>query len=83
MASILLATLDNDLGGWALLLSPFHIAQGFTVWMFNTKPSASESSSTYDLHRAGIALWVYCAVAFGYLLATLGILYRRYQGIST
>lgn len=83
MAGILLATLDNDLGGWALLLSPFHIAQGFTLWMFNTEPSRSESSSTYDLYRAGIALWVYGAAAGGYLFAALGILYRRYQGIAT
>ena len=82
MAGILLATLGGDTGGWALLLSGFHIAQGFTLWIFNIEPSSSETSSTYDLYQAGLALWVYCVAALVYLALCLGIIYRRYQGIS-
>lgn len=82
IAGILQETVSSDIGGYALLLSPFDIAQGFTVWIFNETPSSSDTSTTYSLYKAGISLWVYGAVAVGYIAVSLAVIHRRYQRIS-
>ena len=40
-------------GRYALLLSPFHVARGFTLWIFGSSPSSSDDRQLFEANLNG------------------------------
>jgi ABC-2 type transport system permease protein len=80
LGSVIGATLLNvsghDIGRFSLLLSPFHVVTGFTLWFFGVPPEARSQMAKADLPGA---LYAIAAVAIS--MAALGILLWRYRRI--
>ena len=68
---------DPDLGRFALLLSPFHLARGFTFWFFGVSPAAESQIAIADLPGA-----IYAISALLIAALTAILLLRRYQRIT-
>ena len=68
---------DQDVGRFALLISPFHIARGFTLWFFDASPDFGSQLAEADFH--GI---VYAIEAASVALLMLVLLLPRYGRIS-
>lgn len=68
---------DQDVGRFVLLISPFHIVGGLTLWFFHASPEAGSQLAEADL--PGIA---YAIEAASVALLTLALLLRRYGRIS-
>ena len=77
MATILLEATDPELGRFALLLSPFHLVRGFTLWFFGVSPGAGSHLAGADLPGA-----IYAMSALLIASLTVILLLRRYQRIS-
>ena len=76
IAVALLETTDSDIGGLSLLLSPFHLVRGFTLWFFDVPPEVGSELATADLPGA-----LYALVAVMITVLTLIVLLRRYDRI--
>jgi ABC-2 type transport system permease protein len=59
------------------LVSPFHVTQGFTYWVFDGQLPQGEA-----LEVAGVDGWVWGAVAVGYIVGLSAIILRRYERIA-
>ena len=68
---------DQDVGRFALLISPLHVVTGFTLWFFDAAPEAGNQLAEADL--PGIA---YAIEAASVVLLMLALLLRRYGRIS-
>ncbi|HEY5639806.1 MAG TPA: hypothetical protein VIW01_07115 [Dehalococcoidia bacterium] len=68
---------DKDVGRYALLLSPFHLARGLSLWFFSAFPGGNEELADADLAAVTFAISA-ALVSIGMLL----LLLRRYQRIS-
>ena len=68
---------DQDIGRFVLLLSPFHVAQGFTLWFFDGTPDPGTQLAEANLHGV-----VYAINAVLVTLLLLALLFRRYEKIS-
>jgi ABC-2 type transport system permease protein len=68
---------DQDVGRFVLLISPFHIVGGLTLWFFDASPEAGSQLAKADL--PGIA---YAIEAASVALLMLALLLRRYGRIS-
>lgn len=66
-----------DTGRFVLLLSPFHVARGLTLWIFGAAP---ESGTQFE--QADFSGIVYALDAVASALLTLVLLLRRYERIS-
>lgn len=77
MATILLEATDPELGRFALLLSPFHLVRGFTLWFFGVSPGTGSHLARADLPGA-----IYAMSALLIASLTVILLLRRYQRIS-
>ena len=69
---------DQDVGRFALLISPLHVVTGFTLWFFDAAPEVGSELAEADL--PGIA---YAIEAASVALLMLALLLRRYGRIST
>jgi len=69
---------DQDVGRFVLLISPFHVVTGFTLWFFDAAPEVGSELAEADL--PGIA---YAIEAASVALLMLALLLRRYGRIST
>ena len=68
---------ENDTGRLVLLLSPFHLARGSTLWFFDAAPDAGDQLDRADL--PGIS---YVITAVSFTLIALGLLLQRYRRLS-
>ncbi len=68
---------DQNVGRFVLLLSPFHVVQGLTLWFFNAAPDPGTQLAVADL--PGV---VYAIDAASATLLMLALLLRRYEKIS-
>ena len=68
---------DQSVGRIALLLSPFHVVQGFTLWFFDASPGPGT-----QLAEARLSGVVYAIDAASVTLLLLALLFRRYEKIS-
>lgn len=68
---------DKDVGRFALLLSPFHVARGLSLWVFSAFPGDNEELAEADLPGVAYAIDA-VLVSAGMLL----LLLRRYGRIS-
>jgi ABC-2 type transport system permease protein len=68
---------DQDVGRFVLLISPFHIVNGLTLWFFDASPEAESQLAKADL--PGVA---YAIEAASVALLMLALLLRRYGRIS-
>ncbi len=66
-----------DVGQIALLLSPFHVARGFTLWFFAAPPEFGSQLAQADL--PGV---MYAISAASVALLMLALLLRRYERVS-
>ncbi len=69
---------DPGIGRFVLLISPFHIARGFTLWFFDVAPDAGTQLAEADL--PGV---IYAIQATWVAFLMLVLLLRRYSRIST
>ena len=69
---------DQDVGRFALLISPSHVVQGFTFWFFGATFDPETQQAKADL--PGVA---YAIDAVSVALLMLALLLRRYGRIST
>jgi len=68
---------DRDTGRLIILLSPFHLARGTTLWLFGADLDTDSQFARADLPGA-----VYCLAMVSLTLVMLGLLLRRYRGLS-
>jgi ABC-2 type transport system permease protein len=68
---------DQDVGRFALLISPFHVVQGFTFWFFGATFDPETQHAKADL--PGVAYAIDAALV---ALLMLALLLRRYGRIS-
>ena len=68
---------DRDVGRFILLMSPFHIARGLTLWFFDVSPDPLSQLAEADL--PGV---MYAIQATAVALLMLALLLRRYERIS-
>jgi len=68
---------DQDVGRFVLLLSPFHVVQGLTLWFFDAVPDPGTQLAEADL--PGV---MYAIDAASVTLLMLALLLRRYEKIS-
>ncbi len=68
---------DQDVGRFVLLLSPFHVVQGLTLWFFDAAPDPGSQHAEADLPGA-----IYVIEAASVALLMLVLLLRRYEKIS-
>jgi len=78
VGGILFEAADQDVGRFALLISPFHVVQGFTFWFFGATFDPETQHAKADL--PGVA---YAIDAVLVALLMLALLLRRYGRIST
>ena len=69
---------DQDVGRFALLISPLHVVQGFTFWFFGATFDPETQHAKADL--PGVAYAIDAALV---ALVMLALLLRRYGRIST
>ncbi len=68
---------DQSVGRIVLLLSPFHVVRGFTLWFFGASPDPGT-----QLAEARFSGVVYAIDAASVTLLLLALLLRRYEKIS-
>ena len=68
---------DQNVGRFALLLSPFHVVRGLTLWFFDA--STDPGSQLAEARFSGVA---YAIDATLVTLLMLALLFRRYEKIS-
>jgi ABC-2 type transport system permease protein len=68
---------DRDIGRFVLLLSPFHVGRGLTLWFFGAAPAAEAQLAEADL--SGVTYAIDAALV---ALLMLALLLRRYEKIS-
>jgi len=76
MAAAVFAAAENDTGRLALLVSPFHLARGATLWIFAAAPGPAS-----QLDRAGFPGGVYFLAALAVTALMIALVIRRYQRI--
>jgi ABC-2 type transport system permease protein len=69
---------DQDIGRFVLLLSPFHVARGFTFWFFDATFDPRTQLAEADF--SGITYAIDAALV---TLVMLALLLRRYEKISS
>lgn len=77
VAGILLESIDIDSSRWAIFVSPFHVMEAATLWLFDARPDASS-----QIARADFPGWSYGAVALGISAVAFASLIRRYRRIA-
>lgn len=77
IAASVFETADQNVGRLVLLLSPFHVVRGFTLWFFDATPDPGTQIGEANFH--GIA---YAIDAVLVTLLMLALLFRRYEKIS-
>jgi len=77
IAGSVFETTDQSIGRIALLLSPFHVVQGFTLWIFGASP---DPGTQLAVARTSGAVYATDAASVTFLL--LALLLRRYEKIS-
>ena len=78
VGGILFEAADQDVGRFALLISPLHVVQGFTFWFFGATFDPETQHAKADL--PGVAYAIDAALV---ALLMLALLLRRYGRIST
>ncbi len=78
VAASVFEAVDQDAGRFVLLLSPGHVAQGFTFWFFGAAHETEDQLAKADL--PGVMYAIDAALAAAVMLV---LLLRRYQKIST
>jgi ABC-2 type transport system permease protein len=73
----LVESIEGDIGRYGLLISQFHLAEGFTYWLFDAPPEPGE-------HIAKADLWggTYALAALAVSMAALALVLRRYRNIQ-
>ena len=77
LGGIFVETLDIDTGKYALLISPFDVLEGLTVWVFGVEPF--EDSWVERADHSGI---IYFAVTMVATAVSLGVILRRILRMS-
>jgi ABC-2 type transport system permease protein len=78
IAATLLSVSDQGIARYCLLISPFHVVAGFSLWFFGASP---ESGSAFD--KANIAGGIYALEAAIVSAVALGVFVRRCLQIKT
>ena len=68
---------DKDVGRFALLLSPFHVVRGVSLWFFSAFPGNND-----ELIEADLPAFTFAVDAALATIAMLLLLWRRYRKIS-
>jgi len=79
VAAILTGTLSGDYKRYSVLLDPFSILRGLTVWVFRGNV-VDAASNLAEVHLSG---WLYLLTAAAITAVSLSLLYRRYQRVET
>jgi ABC-2 type transport system permease protein len=83
IAASVFAAAEKDIGRVIILVSPFHLAQGATLWMFGVMPSpATDTSGDDQIAQADMPGAVYVLALLAYTLVMVSLLLRRYRGIQ-
>jgi ABC-2 type transport system permease protein len=77
IGSVLIQTTTGDARGYMALISPFNVLYGAVHWLFDATPEADT-----DLARANLAGGYYFLAAVVYTIASLGVVFRRYQRMT-
>ena len=72
LGGIFVETLDIDTGKYALLISPFDVLEGLTVWVFGVEPFEGSW-----VERADLSGFTYFAVTMVVTVVSLGVIARR------
>jgi ABC-2 type transport system permease protein len=68
---------DPDVGKFILYISPMHVLEGFTIWLFDAAPDTDSALEKADLPEITFVLE---AIALSFIF--LGLLIQRYERIS-
>ena len=77
LGGIFVETLDIDTGKYALLISPFDVLEGLTVWVFGVEPFEDSW-----VERADLSGLTYFAVTMLVTAVSLGVILRRILRMS-
>jgi ABC-2 type transport system permease protein len=77
IGAVLLETISSADGDYAILISPFAVAEGAIYWIFNVAPA--DESDLRDISFNGV---YYFLAAAGYATVGLAFLYRRFWKMS-
>jgi ABC-2 type transport system permease protein len=73
----LVESIEGDAGRYGLLVSPAHLAEGLTYWLFSATPEPDEPIDTADLWGG-----IYALTAIAISLFTVALVLRRYRSIQ-
>jgi len=77
ISSVVGDVVASTAGRYGILISPFDVLRGATLWIFNAAPNADESIGRYDLPGA-----LYAAVLAGAAAVSTAILLRRFARLA-
>ncbi|GAB4329621.1 MAG: ABC transporter permease [Dehalococcoidia bacterium] len=77
VTGIVIESIDIDTSRWAIFLSPFHVMEAATLWLFDAPPGFDS-----QIARADFPGWSYAAVALGVSGAGFVTLLRRYRRMA-
>lgn len=77
VSSIVAELTEREIGLAALLLSPFHMMRGFTLFLFGETPGATSPLGIVDYPG-----WIYLLAAIAWTALAGYLIYRRYEGIN-
>ena len=78
-AAVFEAASDPETGRWALLLSPLHVVQGTTFWLFGVSAAEQGEEQLVEADFGGV---VYAIAAITGALLMFGLVLRRYRRID-
>ncbi len=78
IGATLLSVSDQGLARYALMISPFHVVSGLSLWFFGASPEAGS-----QLDKADIPGAVYALEAAAVAAISLGVFVRRCRRIAT
>jgi ABC-2 type transport system permease protein len=79
LGAIMVGAFPESAAGYSLLFSGFHVAQGFTYWLFGVTPTLD---SAEELARADLPGSLYALAAVATIAIALAITYHRYRRLN-
>ncbi len=77
IGDILAHTVERAIALPFVLLAPFHVMRGFTLYLFGEDPGTNSGLAQLDVHGA-----IYLVTAIAFAAVTAALLYRRYRELA-
>lgn len=77
VASAIVEATDGGRTGYLLLVSPFHVIRGSTLWFFRAEPEPTSPLADADLFGG-----LYALAAFAFAVGGTSLLVRRYREVA-